>query len=53
MQLIDQSDFSLMEAKNTKSSPSPLYSEIKNFIWTMEYMRNLRQFTVTFATDYL
>ena len=42
---------SLMGARNTRVSQSPLHSEIDALIWAMECMRNLRQFTVTFATD--
>ncbi|XP_013639425.1 PREDICTED: uncharacterized protein LOC106344632 [Brassica oleracea var. oleracea] len=41
----------LMGAKNTRGSQSPLHSEIEALIWGMECMRNLRQFTVIFATD--
>ena len=42
---------SLMGARNTRVSQSPLHSEIETLIWWMKCMRNLRQFTVTFATD--
>lgn len=42
----------LMGAKNTRAAQSPLHSEIDALIWALECMRNLRQFTVTFATDY-
>ena len=41
----------LMRARNTCASYSPLHSEIEAPIWTMECMKNLRKFTVTFATD--
>ena len=37
--------------RNTRASQSPLYSEMETFIWAMKCMMNLRQFTVTFATD--
>ena len=42
----------LMGARNTRASQSPLHSEIEALIWAIECMRNLRLFTVTFATDY-
>ena len=42
----------LMGARNTRASQSPLHSEIEVLIWAMECMRNLRQFSVTFATDF-
>ena len=42
---------SLMGARNTRVCQSPLHSEIEALIWAMECMRNLRQYTVTFATD--
>ena len=42
----------LIGARNTRASQSSLHSEIEVLIWTVECMRNLRQFTVTFATDY-
>ena len=41
----------LMGARNTRACQSPLHSEIEALIWAMECMRNLRQFSVTFATD--
>ena len=41
----------LIEARNTRASESPFHSEIESFIWTMECMSNLRQYTVTFAAD--
>ena len=41
----------LMGARNTRASQSLLHSEIEALIWAMECMRNLRQFTATFATD--
>ncbi|XP_013721809.1 uncharacterized protein LOC106425636 [Brassica napus] len=40
-----------MGARNTKASQSPLHSEIEALIWAMECIRNLIQFSVTFATD--
>lgn len=43
----------LMGARNTRTSLSPLHSEVEALIWAMESMRNLRQFHVTFATDFL
>lgn len=42
----------LLGAKNTWATLSPLQSEIEAPIWAMECMRNLRQYHVTFATDY-
>ena len=41
----------LMGAMNIRASQSPLHSEIEALIWAMECMRNLRQFSVTFAMD--
>lgn len=43
---------SLMGARNIRASQSPLHTEIEVFIWAIRCMRNLRQFSVTFATDY-
>ena len=40
-----------MGAKNTRASHSPLHSEMEVLIWAMECIKNLRHFTVTFATD--
>ena len=40
-----------MGERNIRASLSPLLSEVEALIWTMECMRNLRQFQVTFATD--
>ncbi|KAL0864200.1 hypothetical protein Bca101_043318 [Brassica carinata] len=40
----------LIDARNTRASLSLLHSELEALIWTMESMRNLRQFHVTFAT---
>lgn len=40
-----------MGARNTRASLSPLHAEIEALIWSMECMRNLRQYNVTFATD--
>lgn len=42
----------LMGTRNTRVSFSPLHSEMEVFIWTMESMRSLRQFHVTFSTYY-
>ena len=42
----------LMGARNTKASQSPFHPEIKALIWAMKCMKNLRQFNVTFATDW-
>ncbi|XP_048613168.1 uncharacterized protein LOC125587078 [Brassica napus] len=42
---------SLMGARNTRVCQSPLHSEIEALIWAMQCMRNLRQYTATFATD--
>ena len=39
------------QARNTRASLSPLHSEVEALIWTMECMKNLRQYHVTFATD--
>ncbi|XP_018453986.1 uncharacterized protein LOC108825151 [Raphanus sativus] len=43
----------LMGARNVRASLPPLHSEIEALIWAMECMRNLHQFRVTFATDYI
>ena len=40
-----------MGARNTRACLSPLHAEMEALIWAMEYMRNLHQFQVTFATD--
>ena len=42
----------LIGARNTIASQSPLHLEIDALIWAMKCMKNLRQFSVTFATDY-
>ena len=42
----------LLGARNIRTCLSPLHSEVEALIWTMECMKNLRQFQVTFATDY-
>ena len=42
----------LMGTRNTRASQSPLHSEIWALIWVIECIRNLRQFSVTFATDF-
>ena len=41
----------LMGIRNVRASLSPLHSEVETLIWAIEYMKNLRQFHVTFATD--
>ena len=41
----------LVGARNTRASQSPLHSEIEALIWAMKCMKNLRQFTLIFATD--
>ena len=41
----------LLGARNVRACLSPLHSEVEALIWTMECMKNLRQFQVTFATD--
>ena len=41
----------LMGERNTHVSYSSLHSEMEALIWEMDCMKNLRQFTVTFATD--
>ena len=41
----------LLGARNVRASLSPLHAEMEALLWTMECMRNLRQFQVTFATD--
>lgn len=41
-----------MGTRNTRASQSPLHSEVKALIWAIKCMKNLRQFNVTFATDY-
>ena len=40
-----------MGARNTRASLSPIHAEVEALLWTIECMRNLRQFRVTFATD--
>ena len=40
-----------MGAKNVRASFSPLHTEVEALLWAMEYMRNLRQFQITFATN--
>ena len=42
----------LLGARNVRACLSPLHSEVEALIWAMECMKNLRQFQVTFATDY-
>ena len=41
----------LLGARNVRASLFSLHAEIESLLWTMEHMRNLRQFHVTFATD--
>ena len=41
----------LLGARNVRACLSPLHAEMEASIWTMEFMKNLRQFRVTFATD--
>ena len=42
----------LLGTINVRACLSPLHSEVDALIWAMESMKNLRQFQVTFATDY-
>ena len=39
------------KARNVRASLSPLHAEMEALSWAMKYMKNLRQFQVTFATD--
>ena len=41
----------LLGARNVRTCLTPLHSEMDALIWTTEYMKNLRQFQVTFATN--
>lgn len=41
----------LLGARNVKTSLSPLYSEMEALLWTMECMKNLCQYRITFTTD--
>ena len=41
----------LMGAKNVQASLFSLHAEMEALLWAMKFMRNLRQFQVTFATD--
>ena len=41
----------LLGAKNVRACLTPLHSEMDELIWATEYMKNLRQLQVTFATD--
>ena len=41
-----------MGARNVWASLYPLHAEMEALLWAMECMRNLREFQVTFATDY-
>ena len=41
----------LMGKRNTRASQSPLYLELEGLIWEIECTRNLRQFSVTIATN--
>ncbi|XP_056856253.1 uncharacterized protein LOC130505669 [Raphanus sativus] len=43
----------LMRAQNVRATLSPLHSDIEALLWAMECMKNLRQYRVTFATDYI
>lgn len=40
-----------MEARNVRVNLFPIHAEMKAFLWTIESMKNLRQFEVTFATN--
>ena len=42
----------LLGARNVRACLILLHVEIEALIWAMECMKNLRQFQVTFATDY-
>ena len=42
----------MLGAKNVRTSLSLLHAETEALIWAMEYMKNLRQFRVTFATNF-
>ena len=42
----------LLGARNVRACLTPLHAEMEALIWAMECMKNLRQFQVTFATDY-
>ena len=42
----------LLGARNVRASISPLHAKMEALLWAIECMRNLRQFQVTFATDY-
>ena len=41
----------LLGARNVRARLLPLHSEVEALIWAIEYMKNLRQFQVTFAAD--
>jgi len=41
----------LLGARNVRASLSPFHAEMELLLWTMECMRNLRQYQVTFATN--
>ena len=41
----------LLGARNVRACLTPLHAEIEALLWTMECMKNLRQFQGTFATD--
>ena len=41
----------LLGARNVRTCLTPLHSEMDALIWATEYMKNLRQLQVTFATD--
>ena len=42
----------LMGARNVRASLSPPHSEVEALLWEIEYIRNLCQFMITFATDF-
>lgn len=46
-----QSFDGLMRVRNTRTSLFHLYSKIEALLWTIECMKNLRYFWVTFTTD--
>ena len=49
--LIHKSLLRLLGARNVRASLSPFHAEMEAVFWAMEYMKNLRQFQVTFAMD--
>ena len=42
----------LLGARNVRARLSPLHAEMETLLWVMECLKNLRQYHVTFATDY-